>query len=52
MNYIKEVWMLLNVCVQLLVILNVQTLTIYGIDKWKAKKHWWRIPEEDLMFDI
>ena len=27
-----------------LIVINVLTLLIYGIDKWKARKGMWRIP--------
>ena len=30
-------------------ILNVITFLVYGIDKWKAKKEKWRIPESTLL---
>ena len=30
-------------------IINVITFLIYGIDKWKAKKERWRIPESTLL---
>ena len=30
-------------------ILNVITFLVYGIDKWKAKKEKWRIPEWTLL---
>ena len=30
-------------------ILNVITFMIYAIDKWKAKKNRWRIPESILL---
>ena len=30
-------------------ILNVITFLIYAIDKWKAKKNRWRIPESTLL---
>ena len=30
-------------------ILNVITFFLYGIDKWKAKKDRWRIPESTLL---
>ena len=30
-------------------ILNVITFLIYAIDKWKAKKNRWRIPESILL---
>ena len=29
--------------------INVITFLIYGIDKWKAKKHKWRISESTLL---
>lgn len=29
--------------------LNVVTFIVYGVDKLKAKKHWWRIPEATLL---
>ena len=32
-----------------IVILNVITFFLYGIDKWKAKKDRWRIPESTLL---
>jgi len=32
-----------------LLILNVVTFCIYGIDKYKAKKSMWRIPESTLL---
>jgi len=32
-----------------IVIINVFTFFIYGIDKWKAKNHRWRIPEDTLL---
>lgn len=30
-------------------IINVITFLVYGIDKWKAKKEKWRIPESTLL---
>ena len=30
--------------------INVLTFLIYGIDKWKAKKGKWRIPEDTLIW--
>jgi len=32
-----------------LVIINVVTFFVYGIDKWKAKKSLWRIREASLL---
>ena len=29
--------------------INVLTFLLYGIDKWKARKGKWRIPEETLI---
>ena len=33
-----------------LLFINIFTFCVYGIDKWKAKKHAWRIPEKTLLF--
>lgn len=32
-----------------LIAINVLTFIVYGIDKLKAKKGWWRIPEATLL---
>lgn len=32
-----------------LLAMNVLTFIVYGIDKLKARKHWWRIPEATLL---
>lgn len=32
------------------IVINVITLMMYGIDKWKAKHSKWRIPEATLLF--
>lgn len=32
-----------------LIIINVIAFIIYGVDKRKAKKHLWRIPEDTLI---
>ena len=32
-----------------LLIINVVTFALYGIDKWKAKHDRWRIPEAELL---
>lgn len=32
-----------------LIAINVITFFVYGIDKWKAKRSWWRIPEATLL---
>jgi uncharacterized membrane protein YsdA (DUF1294 family) len=29
--------------------INVVTFLVYGMDKLKAKKHWWRVPEATLL---
>lgn len=31
------------------IVINIITLILYGIDKLKAKKGWWRIPEATLL---
>jgi uncharacterized membrane protein YsdA (DUF1294 family) len=33
----------------LLLVLNVVTFCVYGIDKWKARHHRWRISEASLL---
>lgn len=33
----------------IIVIINIVTFIIYGIDKYKAKKGKWRIPENSLL---
>ncbi len=32
-----------------LLIINVITFLMYGLDKWKAKKDKWRVPEKTLL---
>lgn len=32
-----------------LLLINVVTFVVYGVDKWKAKKDLWRIPEATLL---
>ena len=32
-----------------LIVINVVTFLVYGIDKWKAKKGSWRISEATLL---
>lgn len=32
-----------------LIVINILTFLIYGMDKWKAKKGWWRISEDTLI---
>ena len=33
-----------------LIVINILTFLLYGIDKWKAQKGKWRIPEEKFIF--
>ena len=33
-----------------LLIVNICTFIVYGVDKLKAKEHWWRISEATLLF--
>ena len=40
---------LLHIALFYLVIINVVTFFMYGIDKWKAKKSKWRIRETALL---
>ena len=39
----------LHIALIYLAIINVVTFSMYGIDKWKAKKSKWRIPEATLL---
>jgi len=32
-----------------LIIINIVTFIMYGIDKWKARNNMWRIPESTLL---
>ena len=32
-----------------LIVINIVTFLVYGIDKWKAKRSKWRIPEATLL---
>ena len=32
-----------------LIVINIVTFLVYGIDKWKAKRSEWRIPEATLL---
>lgn len=38
-----------KIIVLYLVFINVLTFLLYGIDKWKAKRFRWRIPESVLL---
>ena len=40
---------LLHIVLICLAVINVVTFFVYGIDKWKAKKSRWRIPEATLL---
>ena len=33
-----------------LTIVNIIAFIVYGVDKWKARKNQWRIPEKKLLF--
>jgi len=39
-----------EVLVYYLVAVNVVTFVVYGLDKWKARRGRWRIPEAALMW--
>lgn len=41
--------MLSSILLTYLAVINVVTFFIYGIDKWKAKRAKWRIPESTLL---
>jgi uncharacterized membrane protein YsdA (DUF1294 family) len=38
-----------NVLLYYLIVINVVTFLVYGIDKWKAKQGSWRISEASLL---
>lgn len=39
----------MNLLIYYLLGINLLTFLIYGIDKWKAKKDKWRVPEATLL---
>ncbi len=39
---------LLHIALTYLAVINLVTFFVYGIDKWKAKKSKWRVPEATL----
>lgn len=39
-----------NIIVVYLLCINIVAAAFYGLDKWKAKKNRWRIPESTLLF--
>ena len=41
--------MIANALLYYLIVINVVTFLVYGIDKWKAKKGSWRISEATLL---
>lgn len=40
----------MNLIITYMVCLSIITFIAFGIDKWKAKAHAWRIPEATLLF--
>lgn len=40
----------MNLLLGYLIVINIITLVAYGMDKRKAKKETWRIPEKNLLF--
>ena len=40
---------IIHIALTYLAVINVVTFFVYGIDKWKAKKSKWRIPEATLL---
>lgn len=40
---------IIHIALTYLAVINVVTFFVYGIDKWKAKKSKWRIPEAALL---
>ena len=43
---------MLKVIVIYLLVINVVTFIVYGIDKYKAKHDKWRIPEATLLLEL
>ena len=41
--------MLANALLYYLIVINIVTFLVYGIDKWKAKQGSWRISEATLL---
>lgn len=41
--------MLIKIVIVYLIIINVLTFLLYGIDKWKAKADQWRVSEKTLL---
>ena len=40
---------MLNALLYYLIVINVVTFLVYGIDKWNAKQGYWRISEATLL---
>ena len=40
---------LIKILIIYLIVANVLTFFMYGVDKWKAKRSKWRIPEATLL---
>ena len=45
----KEKAMIANALLYYLIVINIVTFLVYGIDKWKAKQGSWRISEATLL---
>ena len=41
--------MIVNALLYYLIVINIVTFQVYGIDKWKAKQGSWRISEATLL---
>ena len=41
--------MIYQILITYLLLINLVTLSMFGIDKWKAKHNKWRIPETTLL---
>jgi uncharacterized membrane protein YsdA (DUF1294 family) len=39
-----------EIAIGYVVLINILTWILFGIDKWKAKRNKWRIPEATLLF--
>ena len=38
-----------NMLLKYLLVINVLTFAVYGVDKWKARRGRWRVPEATLL---
>jgi len=49
-DFLKENFMLVIYLIGILIGINLLTFLLYRIDKWKARRGKWRIPEDTLIW--